>query len=113
MVLNTENATFESDEFDGDADGDGGHLVVLEDYVVHHPELGVLQEGDLSEELKQKALEGQLLYVKAKNSWGTDRPERGLTDGYTRFDIDYLTETTVALKGFDYTGFVMPVGYYQ
>lgn len=73
----------------------GGHMVVLEDYVVDQVPDGKggffsIQEGDVSPELKAKALEGKLRYFKAKNSWGTKRPDRGLIDGYQRFYRDYL-----------------------
>jgi hypothetical protein len=44
----------------------------------------------VSNELKEAALQGDLKYLVAKNSWGTDRPDRGLSDGYTRFTADYL-----------------------
>lgn len=70
----------------------GGHMVVLEDYTVSDvPGYGTLGEGELSKEEKEAALEGKLLLLKAKNSWGKNRPDRGLTDGYTRFDWQYLT----------------------
>lgn len=73
----------------------GGHMLVLHDYAVAEaPGRGVLGEGDLSEEEKQLALEGQLSYLVAKNSWGRDRPDRPwLGDGYSRFTWDYLTKT--------------------
>lgn len=102
----------------------GGHLVVLEDYVVENvPGVGSLGEGDMSPELKAKALEGDLVYLKAKNSWGTNRPERGLTDGYTAFRMDYLnanlpwsTEQSGSDPNRTYwqtalNGFVLPPGY--
>ncbi len=67
------------------------HMVVLEDYVVDNvPGLGRIGEGDMPPEIKAKAVLGDLVYLKAKNSWGTNRPDRGVTDGYTRFSMDYL-----------------------
>lgn len=110
--LNTESATFQETIYDPTYEGDGGHLVVLEDYVVNHPELGIIGEGDASDWIKQKAMEGDLMYVKAKNSWGTNRPDRGLTDGYTRFTVDYLLDASRQEVGYQYTSFVLPVGSY-
>lgn len=102
----------------------GSHLVVLEDYVVENvPGIGSLGEGELSPELKAQALNGDVVYFKAKNSWGTNRPERGLTDGYTAFRIDYLNANlpwsmdpwvTDPEKANWYTalnGFILPAGY--
>ncbi|SMF01574.1 hypothetical protein [Pseudobacteriovorax antillogorgiicola] len=110
--LNTETATFQGSIYDPSSDGDGGHMVVLEDYVVDHPELGIIGEGDMDDSIKQKALEGELVYLKAKNSWGTNRPGRGLTDGYTRFDMEWLLETSRDEIGYQYTSFVLPIGIY-
>lgn len=73
--------------------GDGaGHLVVLSDYTVTNvPGVGTIGEGDVSDELKAKALEGDLNYVVAKNSWGMNRADRPwLSDGYSRISWDYL-----------------------
>lgn len=93
-ALNTEkSATFEYDLYlsRGYTSGQGGHLLVLEDYVVENvPGVGSIGEGDVSSELKEAALQGELKYLVAKNSWGTERPDRGLSDGYTRFTADYL-----------------------
>src|SRR5690606_22254175 len=70
----------------------GGHMVVLSDYTVDNaPGYGYIGEGEVSDEMKEAALAGDIVLLKAKNSWGTNRPERGLTDGYTRFDWEYLT----------------------
>ena len=70
----------------------GGHMVVLEDYTVENvPGIGNLGEGDLTDEEKVQALLGKLSTLKAKNSWGSNRPARGLIDGHTSFDYDYLT----------------------
>jgi hypothetical protein len=72
----------------------GGHLLVLEDYTVKNvPGVGEIGEGDVSDELKNLALQGDLTSLKAKNSWGTGRPERGLTDGHTAFTRSYLDDT--------------------
>ena len=102
----------------------GGHMIVLEDYVVDNvPGVGHIGEGDVSPELKAAALQGELVYLKAKNSWGTHRAERGLTDGYTAFNADYLNATLPWKAGEDdenpahatwyttLTGFVLPPGY--
>ena len=93
-ALNTENnATFEYDLYlqTGYSSGQGGHLIVLEDYTVDNvPNIGSIGEGDVSPELKQAALDGDVKTLVVKNSWGTNRPDRGLSDGYTRFTIDYL-----------------------
>ena len=93
-ALNTENkATFEYDLYiqKGLSTGQGGHLIVLEDYTVDNvPNIGSIGEGDVSPELKQAALDGDVKTLVVKNSWGTDRPDRGLSDGYTRFTMDYL-----------------------
>ena len=95
-ALNTENnATFEYDLYlkKGFSTGQGGHLIVLEDYVVDHvPGVGTIPEGNVSDELKRAALSGNVRYLVVKNSWGTDRPDRGLSDGYTRFMMDFLNK---------------------
>lgn len=97
----------------------GGHMVVLHDYAVKDvPGVGVIPEGDQPDEMKVKALGGQITMLKAKNSWGKNRPDRGLTDGYNRFDWDYLTsqlEWTREGAGSSYyttlSNFVLPPGY--
>lgn len=98
----------------------GGHMVVLEDYTVKNvPGVGSIGEGDVSPELKAKALQGELVTLKAKNSWGTNRPERGLTDGYTRFEMPYLLSSLQWKQGDSgatswyttLTDFVLPPGY--
>lgn len=93
-ALNTENKSmFQFDLYlrKGFSEGQGGHLIVLEDYVVSQvPGVGKIGEGDVSPEMKERALEGEVDYLVVKNSWGTDRPERGITDGYTRFEMKYL-----------------------
>ena len=92
-ALDITDATFKRStlEQSGGLGRQGGHMVVLEDYVVDNvPGVGTIGEGDVSPELKQLALQGNLRYLKAKNSWGTNRPERGLIDGYTRFNWDYI-----------------------
>ncbi len=121
-ALDSEDATFKVATLReaGEAGDQGGHLVPLEDYVVDKvPGIGTIGEGDVSDELKQAALKGQLRYFKAKNSWGTDRAERGLTDGYTNFQADYLTyqlewknERTGTSTWYAATGeFILPPGY--
>ncbi len=100
----------------------GGHMLVLEDYTVDDvPGVGHIGEGEVSDELKTKALSGKLATLKAKNSWGTDRPDRGLSDGYTSFVADYLLkpikwvpENSDDGEGDYYSalqGFVLPPGY--
>ena len=97
----------------------GGHMVVLHDYAVKDvPGIGEIPEGDVADDLKVKALEGAITMLKAKNSWGSNRPDRGLTDGYTRFDSEYLTKQLEwKREGSDssfYTtlsNFVLPPGY--
>ena len=93
-ALNSEhNATFEYDLYiqKGRSSGQGGHLIVLEDYTVDNvPGIGAIGEGNVSDELKAAALTGTLKTLVVKNSWGTSRPERGLSDGYTRFAADYI-----------------------
>jgi hypothetical protein len=89
--------------------------------VTHVPGYGTLPEGDLPPEQKQAALQGRIKHLKAKNSWGSNRPDRGLTDGYTRFDYKYLTSQLAWKNGEDdptdvswYTtlsDFVVPPGY--
>jgi hypothetical protein len=94
-ALDITDATFKKSLVDVAGVGSqGGHMVVLEDYVVKNVTGfdSPLPEGDLPDDVKQAALDGDLVHLKAKNSWGTDRPGRGLTDGYTRFDNDYLTK---------------------
>ena len=103
----------------------GGHLLVLEDYTVKNvPGVGDIGEGDVSAELKAAALTGDLVSIKAKNSWGTDRPERGLIDGHTSFKLGYLdgviswrndedapsNDTDVSWRN-PLNGFVLPPGY--
>ncbi len=69
----------------------GGHLVVVEDYTVTNvPGIGRIGRGDVSPELKEKALQGQLETLVVKNSWGVNRPDRGIRDGITAFDRSYL-----------------------
>jgi len=79
----------------GDLGTGGGHMVVFHDYTVENvPGMGRLGEGDMSDELKALALEGELDYLVAKNSWGANRQDRPwLRDGYSRFSWDYLTKS--------------------
>lgn len=101
--------------------GQGGHMVVLEDYTVKNaPGFGDIGEGDVSAEKKAAALKGDLVLLKVKNSWGTNRPDRGLTDGYNRFEAEYLFSQLEWKNGDDdsdtsfYTtlsDFVLPPGY--
>ena len=69
----------------------GGHVVVLKDYEVDHvPGYGFLGRGDFSAAKKTAALQGNLVSLVAKNSWGAHRHDRGMIDGYTAFYEDYL-----------------------
>lgn len=126
-ALNINNAaTFEYDLYleEGYSSGQGGHLLVLEDYVVDNvPGVGTIGEGDVNPQMKAAALRGDVRYLVAKNSWGTDRPDRGLSDGYTRFTMDYLNrplpfglseEESDISRGSWYSAlsqFVVPPGY--
>lgn len=97
----------------------GGHMVVMEDYAVDNvPGVGSLEEGDLDDDMKAKALDGDIRHIKIKNSWGTNRPERGIGDGYTRFDRSYLNDSFPFGKTLDDVSwhstlsmFVLPAGY--
>jgi len=99
----------------------GGHMVALSDYVVDDvPGIGTIGEGNVSDDEKILALDGNLRYLVSKNSWGTNRPDRGLTDGFTRFDKAYLEGQLPWRSGEDdekityyttLTGFVLPPGY--
>jgi hypothetical protein len=91
-AFDREDQTFKKSLVDNRGIGSqGSHLVVLEDYTVKNaPGFGEIGEGDVSDAMKQAALEGEIVTFKAKNSWGTNRADRGLTDGYTRFDAAYL-----------------------
>ncbi len=73
----------------------GGHIVVLHDYTVRNiPEVGTIGEGDLDEASKTLALQGEIEYLVAKNSWGSQRFDRPwIGNGYTRLSWDYLTKT--------------------
>lgn len=85
---------------DVNASRTGGHMVMLQDYTVTNvPGLGDLGFGDMSEDVKTQALQGELGMVKAKNSWGVSREDRGLFDGSTVFDIKYLTMPIDHLDG--------------
>lgn len=117
-----DNGTFKLDLLQQNGLGhQGGHMLVLEDYTVANvPGIGVIGEGDMSPELKAKALNGTVTMLKSKNSWGSNRPERGLTDGYTRFQMDYLDGTLEWYTDEDQvntyfrttlTEFILPPGY--
>jgi hypothetical protein len=101
----------------------GGHLTVLEDYTVTDvPGIGSIGRGEVSEELQEQALLGTLDRLVVKNSWGVNRPERGIKDGINLFDRSYL-EDQFAWKEDEedpespvnwYTtlgGFILPPGY--
>jgi len=121
-ALDIEDQTFKKSLLDANGTGSqGGHLVVLNDYTVENvPGYGYIGEGDVSDEMKLAALEGDIVTFVAKNSWGKDRPEVGLTDGYHRFDAAYLFSQlewkyneNSDLTSFytTLTNFVLPPGY--
>ncbi|MGE0173328.1 MAG: hypothetical protein AB7T49_11095 [Oligoflexales bacterium] len=98
----------------------GVHMVVLEDYVVDNvtaPDGSIVSvgEGEVADDLKERAIKGNLRYFVAKNSWGTNRPDRGLTDGRTRFHVDYLDQPILRKKQNEFASsagyFVLPPGY--
>jgi hypothetical protein len=101
----------------------GGHMVVLEDYVVDNAPDGhggtmSIGEGNVADDLKEKALNGDVRYFKIKNSWGTNRADRGITDGYHKFYSNYLNlpfEMTVPSGSSFYSSalsqFILPPGY--
>ena len=88
-------------------------MLVLEDYTVTNvPGIGEIGEGDVSDELKIKALSGDIKTLIAKNSWGDT-----VNGGYHRFNIDYLSASLPWKQGEDvsyYTtlaSFILPPGY--
>jgi hypothetical protein len=101
----------------------GGHMVVLEDYVVDNVPDGQgvisIEEGDVAPALKERALAGDVRYLKIKNSWGTNRADRGIIDGYHRFYSSYLNvpfEVTSENSGQSHfssalSQFILPPGY--
>jgi hypothetical protein len=120
----TTEGTFDADLLAQSGPGhQGGHMVTLEDYTVDNvPGYGTLGEGDMDAAAKAAAVNGRLVYLKSKNSWGKNRPERGLTDGYTRFKANYLfgqlgwkDDPESDDSGVSYyttlTDFVLPPGY--
>ncbi len=120
-ALNIENGRFEREYFkslDSVPGHQGGHLLVLEDYTVADvPGLGDLGEGDVEKFMQDQALQGRPVTLVGKNSWGSNRPERGLSDGYTRFTVDWLDTPhpweEVKPNG-DYSplnAFILPQGY--
>jgi hypothetical protein len=69
----------------------GGHLTVTEDYTVDNvPGFGTLGIGQLSAEQRNAALQGTLRFLRIKNSWGTDRPDRASHNGYYDLYADYM-----------------------
>ncbi|MGE0174155.1 MAG: hypothetical protein AB7T49_15265 [Oligoflexales bacterium] len=120
-ALDIADATFKRSTLlaSGSMGKQGGHMVVLEDYAVDNVPDGnggffSIEEGDVSDDLKKMALEGDVRYLVAKNSWGTDRPDRGLTDGYTRFDAEYMNLPFARESGGSASAlslFVLPPGY--
>ncbi|WP_141735153.1 hypothetical protein [Oligoflexus tunisiensis] len=123
-ALDAKDGTFKGQRLhESGAGSQGGHLTVLEDYTVTDvPGVGAIGRGEVSEELQELALSGILDKLVAKNSWGVNRPDRGIKDGISLFDRSYL-EDQFAWKEDDedpespvhwYTtlgGFVLPPGY--
>lgn len=69
----------------------GGHLTVAEDYTVNNvPGFGSLGIGMLSAEQRAAALMGTINFLRIKNSWGTDRPDRASHNGYYDLYADYM-----------------------
>lgn len=100
----------------GEMGSSGGHMVVLHDYTVKNvPNVGALGEGDLSDEDKNLALQGDIDYLVVKNSWGADRPDRPwLRNGYSRLSWDYLLsryENDSGRYSAFIRGIVFPPGY--
>jgi hypothetical protein len=93
----------------------GGHMIVLHDYVVNNvPGRGTLGEGDMSDEDKALAMEGDLDYFVVKNSWGANRADRPwLGNGNSRLSWDYLTNRYENEEVFStfIRGVVLPPGY--
>ncbi len=91
-ALNTRDGSFTGERLTSKGMGSqGGHLIVAEDYTVTDvPGLGRIGRGDVSPELKEKALEGMIESLVVKNSWGSNRPDRGIRNGITTFDRRYL-----------------------
>ncbi len=123
-ALDVTDATFKKGQVDERGVGrQGGHMVVLEDYTVNNvPGFGHIGEGDLSADQKAAAVDGDVELLVAKNSWGKARADRGLTDGYTRFDAAYLFSQLAWKNGEEaadddisyyttLTDFVLPPGY--
>jgi hypothetical protein len=122
--LDTGDGTFKGDRLISAGSGEqGGHLTVLEDYTVTDvPGVGRIGRGDVSAELKEKALEGQIETLIVKNSWGVNRPDRGIREGITAFDQKYLEGQYPWLENPDSPGsqalwyttlssFILPPGY--
>ncbi len=123
-ALDNKDGTFKGQRLRDLGAGDqGGHLTVLEDYTVTDvPGIGSIGRGEVSEELQELALKGTLDQLVVKNSWGVNRPERGIKDGITLFDRSYLEDQYAWKENEDdlespvnwYTtlgGFVLPAGY--
>lgn len=99
LILNQKGLDKATSSFRGDLlDGPGpeketgGHMVIAEDYVIDNvPGHGTLGEGDMTPELKEAALGGNIRYIKVKNSWGISE-ENLDANGYYNFYSDYLIE---------------------
>jgi hypothetical protein len=55
-----------------------------------YPEPGGSRSDTGSNDRQVRCRSSAYRYLVVKNSWGTNRPDRGLSDGYTRFNMDFL-----------------------
>jgi hypothetical protein len=80
----------------------GGHMTVLEDYAAETDDFGLLEAGvtlDPEDAQDAEKLEAALLdsteikFLRIKNSWGADRPDRQFAPGFPGYHdlyLDYL-----------------------
>lgn len=119
-ALDREQSKFSAEKLKNakpEAKNQGAHMVVLDDYTVDQvPGVGTIGEGEVSAEKKELALQGRLRNLKAKNSWGVDENSQ-FPDGFTRFDIEYLTTNhkwaigSITLPYTALLSLVLPPGY--
>jgi hypothetical protein len=81
----------------------GGHMTVLEDYAAETEQFGLLEAGVTLDpedpqdaEKLEAALEGttKIKFLRIKNSWGANRPDREFAPGFPGYHdlyMDYLT----------------------
>ena len=82
--------------------GQGGHMTVLEDYAARTTEFGVLEAGvtlDPTDPTDAAKLEAaladstEILLLRTKNSWGSQRPDREFAPGFPGYHdlwMDYM-----------------------